>query len=34
MHSFNNALVFIGATVIAAMLCYLLVAGEIKRMEL
>ncbi|WP_413728242.1 MFS transporter [Sodalis sp. RH19] len=34
MHSFNSALVFIGASAIAALLCYLLVVGEIKRMEL
>ncbi|MFL5299753.1 MAG: MFS transporter, partial [Anaeromyxobacteraceae bacterium] len=31
---FNGALVFVGANAIAAILCYLLVVGEIKRLEL
>ncbi|EAA3691131.1 MFS transporter [Salmonella enterica] len=34
MHSFNSALIFVGASAIAAMLCYLLVVGKISRMEL
>lgn len=34
MHSFNSALIFVGASAIAAMLCYLLVVGKITRMEL
>ncbi len=34
LHSFNGALIFVGASAIAAMLCFLLVVGEIKRMEL
>jgi hypothetical protein len=32
--SFNGALIFVGASALAAMLCYLLVVGEIKRVEL
>jgi ACS family glucarate transporter-like MFS transporter len=31
---FNGALVFVGANAIAAILCYLLIVGEIKRLEL
>ncbi|MEE3650336.1 MULTISPECIES: MFS transporter [unclassified Brenneria] len=34
LHSFNGALIFVGASAIAAMLCYLFVVGEIKRVEL
>ncbi|EED2711157.1 MFS transporter [Salmonella enterica] len=34
MHSFNSALIFVGASAIAAMLCYLLVVDKISRMEL
>ncbi|MCL2896425.1 MFS transporter [Brenneria tiliae] len=34
LHSFNSALVFVGISALMAMLCYLLVVGEIKRMEL
>ncbi|NIE99402.1 MFS transporter [Pantoea sp. Acro-805] len=34
MNSFNSALIFVGASAIAAMLCYLLVVGKISRMEL
>ncbi|WP_409307933.1 MFS transporter [Pectobacterium sp. B1J-3] len=34
LHSFNSALLFVGISAIMAMLCYLLVVGEIKRMEL
>lgn len=33
LHSFNGALIFVGISALAAMLCYLLVVGEIKRME-
>jgi ACS family glucarate transporter-like MFS transporter len=32
--SFNGALIFVGANALGAVLCYLLVVGEIKRMEL
>lgn len=32
--SFNGALVFVGANAIVAILCYLLLVGEIKRVEL
>ena len=31
---FNGALMFVGANAIAAILCYLLIVGEIKRLEL
>ncbi|MFT8212241.1 MAG: MFS transporter [Symbiopectobacterium sp.] len=34
LHSFNSALLFVGISALMAMLCYLLVVGEIKRMEL
>ncbi|MEH0831893.1 MFS transporter [Pectobacterium cacticida] len=34
LHSFNSALIFVGVSAIMAMLCYLIVVGEIKRMEL
>jgi MFS transporter, ACS family, glucarate transporter len=32
--SFNSALVFIGANAVVAVLCYLFVVGDIKRMAL
>jgi ACS family glucarate transporter-like MFS transporter len=32
--SFNGALIFVGANALGAVLCYLLVVGEIKRLEL
>ena len=32
--SFNGALVFVGANALVAILCYLLLVGEIKRVEL
>ena len=32
--SFNGALVFVGANALGAILSYLLIVGEIKRMEL
>ena len=32
--SFNGALVFVGANAVGAILCYLLLVGDIKRMEL
>lgn len=34
LHSFNSALIFVGVSALLAMFCYLLVVGEIKRMEL
>ncbi len=34
LHSFNAALVFVGCSALMAMVCYLLVVGDIKRMEL
>lgn len=34
LHSFNMALVFVGCSALAAMLCYLVVVGEIKRLVL
>lgn len=34
LHSFNTALVFVGCSALAAMLCYLVVVGEIKRLVL
>lgn len=34
LHSFNAALVFVGSSALMAMFCYLVVVGEIKRMEL
>lgn len=34
LHSFNSALVFVSASAVAAMLCYLLVVGKISRVEL
>lgn len=34
LHSFNGALIFVGASAVAAMLCYLFVVGKINRMEL
>ena len=34
LHSFNGALVFVGCSALLAMACYLLVVGDIKRMEL
>ena len=34
LHSFNAALVFVGCSALAAMLCYLVVVGEIKRLVL
>ncbi|TKI08820.1 MFS transporter [Martelella alba] len=34
LHSFNMALIFVGCSALAAMLCYLVVVGEIKRLEL
>lgn len=34
LHSFNMALIFVGCSALMAMLCYLLVVGEIKRLEL
>ena len=34
LHSFNAALVFVGCSAIMAMLCYLFVVGDIKRLEL
>ena len=33
-HSFNGALVFVGAHALVAVLSYLLIVGEIKRVEL
>ncbi|MEZ2868345.1 MFS transporter [Escherichia coli] len=34
LHSFNAALVFVGCSALMAMVCYLFVVGDIKRMEL
>ncbi|OAT75544.1 galactonate transporter [Mangrovibacter phragmitis] len=34
LHSFNAALIFVGCSALMAMVCYLLVVGDIKRMEL
>ncbi|WP_413727129.1 MFS transporter [Sodalis sp. RH19] len=34
LHSFNAALIFVGCSALAAMLCYLVVVGEIKRLVL
>lgn len=34
LHSFNMALVFVGCSALAAMFCYLVVVGEIKRLVL
>lgn len=34
LHSFNMALIFVGCSALAAMLCYLVVVGEIKRLVL
>jgi len=34
LHSFNMALIFVGCSALMAMLCYLLVVGDIKRLEL
>lgn len=34
LHSFNAALIFVGCSALAAMVCYLFVVGDIKRMEL
>ncbi|MDU6411159.1 MAG: MFS transporter [Yersiniaceae bacterium] len=34
LHSFNAALIFVGCSALMAMVCYLFVVGEIKRMEL
>ncbi|MDR3433228.1 MAG: MFS transporter [Rouxiella aceris] len=33
LHSFNSALIFVGCSALMSMLCYLLVVGEIKRLE-
>lgn len=34
LHSFNAALLFVGCSALMAMVCYLFVVGDIKRMEL
>ncbi len=34
LHSFNAALLFVGCSALMAMICYLFVVGDIKRMEL
>ena len=34
LHSFNAALIFVGCSALMAMVCYLFVVGDIKRMEL
>ncbi|MCT4707860.1 MFS transporter [Enterobacteriaceae bacterium H16N7] len=34
LHSFNAALVFVGCSALMAMICYLFVVGDIKRLEL
>ncbi|MBS1205161.1 MAG: transporter, phthalate permease family [Proteobacteria bacterium] len=34
LYSFNGALVFVGCSALMMMVCYLFVAGDIKRMEL
>ena len=34
LHSFNAALVFVGCSALMAMVCYLFIVGDIKRMEL
>jgi ACS family probable galactarate transporter len=34
LHSFIGALIFVGASAVAAMLCYLFVVGKISRTEL
>ena len=34
LHSFNAALIFVGCSALMAMICYLFVVGDIKRMEL
>ncbi len=34
LHSFTGALIFIGGSALAAMFCYLVVVGDIKRLEL
>jgi len=34
LHSFNAALMFVGCSALMAMVCYLFIVGDIKRMEL
>ncbi|WP_448886416.1 MFS transporter [Citrobacter telavivensis] len=34
LHSFNGALIFVGCSALMAMVCYLFIVGDIKRMEL
>lgn len=34
LHSFNAALIFVGCSALMAMICYLFIVGDIKRMEL
>jgi len=34
LHSFNGALIFVGCSALMAIVCYLIVVGDIKRMEL
>ncbi|KMV34817.1 MFS transporter [Franconibacter pulveris] len=34
LHSFNAALIFVGCSALMAMVCYLVIVGDIKRMEL
>ncbi|WES67805.1 MFS transporter [Superficieibacter sp. HKU1] len=34
LHSFNAALIFVGCSALMAMVCYLFIVGDIKRMEL